>query len=282
MLQAEFDAASRWRAATPRQELANRTGECRSRASSTNEGSHPISMPGECRRSDRPGSRGRRTSGEDPAGPDASGCWLAPPRGPTASWEGDRVVVRDPSSCMPHALILDAMKSAKNRLAKSLGVLMAEPSSPHASLDARSNRDQDAGRPGAAAGSGNDLGRRRPYGARSGRGATRFADIATRSHRPRRRRPRTGSSVLARRAFDVRGALPGMGTGEVGELTDRIGSLPLRHDDHDAPGIARDRRDGSGNRGQALPWRAGQTGADRSGAGDCRAGIDRGRHVVRE
>jgi hypothetical protein len=284
MLQAEFGAASRWRAATPHQEQANRTGECRSRDSSTNEGSHPIPMPGECRRSDRPGSRGRRTSGEDPAGPAASGCWLAPPRGPTASWAGDRVDVPDPSSCMPRALILDAMKSAKNRLAKSLGVLMAEPSSPHASFDARSDRDQDAGRPGAVAGSratsaGVD---RTAQGCAAGRHA--FADIATGSHRPRpcRRRPRTVSGILARRAFDGRGALPGMRAGEVGQLTGRIGSLPLPHDDHYAPGIARDRRDGSGNRWQALPSRAGQTGADRFGAGDCRAGIDRGRHVVRE
>jgi hypothetical protein len=70
------------------------------------------------------------------------------------------------------------MKSAKNRLAKSLGVLILEPSSPHASLDARSDRDQDAGHPGAAAGSGNDLGRRRHVWHKAApRGATRLQTL---------------------------------------------------------------------------------------------------------
>jgi hypothetical protein len=85
---------------------------------------------------------------------------------------------------MPQALIREAMKSAKNRLAKSLCVLMAELSSPHASLDARSDRDQDAGRPGAAAGSGTmsaGVG-----GSAQGRAAGRIAlaELATGSHGP--------------------------------------------------------------------------------------------------
>ena len=54
---------------------------------------------------------------------------------------------------------------------------------------------------------------------------------------------------------------------------------PSRGNGRDTPGIVRDRRDGSGNRRQALPPRAGRARAGRLATRDGRAGIGRLGHV---
>jgi hypothetical protein len=146
-------AGLRGRAATPRQEQPDGPGDRWPPDSPTGEGTHPIPWSGECCRSERPGRRRGRPSRPGLAGPaSTSASGFAAPAGlfgPATGRLGDG---GRPASRL-QALIRDAMKSAKNRLEKSLGAFMDEPSSRQTFLRTRVLEwDGDASRPGAAVG----------------------------------------------------------------------------------------------------------------------------------